>query len=207
MPLVRLQVRCSPPAGVSPRSGSLILDVHDVRVANAPSRKSPITRFADATSVATEGDVLAAVEIGRIVISSSTTIIGKAAALVSIGSLAASDDHEEASTSLLPRIVVTKSMRTSTLALTISIPSVYVNTSKPALDGLQYWADDVTQLLERAFGPAPSSDDGDRSSIIGSRFFTQSRSGSGSETTTRASKLKQNETAVKITISEGRDTL
>ncbi|SJL00469.1 uncharacterized protein ARMOST_03782 [Armillaria ostoyae] len=202
VPLVRLQVRCSPPAGVPPRSGSLILDLHDIRVANAPSRKSPTTRFADATSVATEGDVLAAVELGRIVISSSTTTIGKAAALVSIGPLAASDDHDETSTSLLPRIVVTKSIRTSTLALTISIPSVYVNMSKPALDGLQYWADDVTQLLERAFGSAPSSDDGDRSSIIGSRFFTQSRSGSGSETTTRASKPKQTETAVKVTISE-----
>lgn len=202
VPLVRLQVRCSPPAGVSPRSGSLILDLHDIRVANAPSRKSPITRFADANYIATEGDMLATVDIGRIVIFSSTATIGKAAALISIGPLTASDDHEEASASLLPRILVTKSIHTSTLALTISIPSVYVNMSKPALDGLQYWADDVTQLLERVFGPAPSSDDSDRSSIIGSRFFTQSRSGSGSETTTRASKPKQTETAVKITISE-----
>ncbi|KAK0197033.1 hypothetical protein F5146DRAFT_1013780 [Armillaria mellea] len=202
VPLVRLQVRCSPPAGVSPRSGSLILDLHDIRVANTPSRKSATARFADATSVATEGDGLAAVDIGRIVVSSSTTTIGKAAALVSIGPLAASDDHEEASTVLLPRIVVTKSIHTSTLALIVSIPSVYVNMSKPALDGLQYWADDVTQSLERAFGPVPGSDDSDRSSIIGSRFFTQSRSGSGSETTTRASKPKQTETAVKVTISE-----
>ncbi|KAK0459804.1 uncharacterized protein EV420DRAFT_1629183 [Desarmillaria tabescens] len=202
VPLVRLQVRCPPPAGSSPRSGSLILDLHDIRVANAPSRKPPSARFADETSDATEGDVLAAVEIGRIVISSSTQTIGKAAALISIGPLAASDDHEEASTSLLPRVVVTKSARTSTLALTISIPSVCVNMSKAALDGLQYWADDVTQLLEKAFGSTPISDDGDKSSIIGSRFFTQSRSGSGSETTTRASKPKQTETAVKVTIAE-----
>ncbi|KAK0210826.1 hypothetical protein DFS33DRAFT_1458619 [Desarmillaria ectypa] len=201
LPLVRLQVRCPPPTAVSPRSGSLILDLHDIRVVNGPSRKPLSTRFADATPVATEGDVLAAVEVGRIVISSTTTI-GKATALISIGPLAASDDHKEASASLLPRVVVTKSARTSTLALTISIPSVYVNMSKPALDGLQYWADDVTQLLEKAFGSASSSDDGDKSSIIGSRFFTQSRSGSGSETTTRASKPKQTETAVKVTIAE-----
>lgn len=202
VPLIRLQVRCPLPTGISPRSGSLILDLHDIRVANGLSRKPPSTRFADATSLATDGDVLAALKIGRIVISSSTMTIGKAAALLSIGPLTSSDDHEEASISLLPYAVVTKSSRTSTLALTISIPSVCVNMSKPALDGLQYWADDVTQLLEGAFGTAPSGGDSDKSSIIGSRFFTQSRSGSGSETTTRASKPKQSETAVKITISE-----
>lgn len=72
------------------------------------------------------------------------------------------------------------------------------------MDGLQLWADDVSQLMERTFGEVPRSQRNSReTSIVGSNFFVKSRSGSDSETTTDLGSEQVSETIVKVTVSRG----
>jgi autophagy-related protein 2 len=92
------------------------------------------------------------------------------------------------------------------MSLIVQIPSVHMHISKPLLDGLQYLADDISQLIERSFGSEDGSEKESRdSSLIGSRFFAKSRSGSGTISgisTGRAS--AKSESVVKIEITEGK---
>lgn len=100
----------------------------------------------------------------------------------------------------------------NSLVVATDIPSIHVELSKPTLDGLQFWADDLTRLLDAAFGelapvgtdlePVNSRD----SSLIGSRYFAKSRSASSqAESGSFASRPPEpsNETALKVTIGEG----
>jgi autophagy-related protein 2 len=89
-------------------------------------------------------------------------------------------------------------------ALSVELPGVYLEVSKSKLDALQYWIDDLSQFLERA----SASDDSalppsGNTSIIGSRFFVSSRTGSTISTTT----AEKSETVVKIAITEGEYTI
>jgi autophagy-related protein 2 len=93
----------------------------------------------------------------------------------------------------------------STFAFTVDIPSVHIDLSKPTLDGLQYWADDAAQLIERTFGGHTETEEAESrdTSLIGSRFFAKSRH-SGSEIRLNAGPSQgYSETVVKIAISEG----
>ena len=90
----------------------------------------------------------------------------------------------------------------------MDIPSVYVNLSKPLLDGLQYWVDDVSQLAERALGEK-SKDAGSEhglsrnSSLLGSHYFAQSSGGSEVEFSPKLLGEGASETVVKLSVSEG----
>jgi hypothetical protein len=83
---------------------------------------------------------------------------------------------------LVPRLSVARS-KTASSVLIIEFPLVTVDLSKSALDGLQYWADDLAQLLERKSSTSPVDEEDAMTergadSMIGSRFFTQSRGSS-----------------------------
>jgi autophagy-related protein 2 len=71
------------------------------------------------------------------------------------------------------------STKPPTVVLTIDVPSIHAEISKSLLDGLQLWADDVSQLVERKFGGGGETDtdkaESRNPSLIGSRFFAQSR--------------------------------
>jgi autophagy-related protein 2 len=106
------------------------------------------------------------------------------------------------------------SSRIPTTVVTLDIPSVHIEMSKPLFDGLQLWADDVSQLVERIFGGAGGDTDTERAesrnpSLIGSRFFAKSRrygsrSSQGSNTGFNDAHAEApSETVIKIVITEG----
>jgi autophagy-related protein 2 len=138
----------------------------------------------------------------------------KARALLSVGPLATTRTEDTELPLLLPRITVTKSTPSlqssasrlvSTTALIVRIPSVQINISKPVLDSLQYLADDTAQLLERISGNETGNlkVESRDPSLIGSRFFAKSRSGSGGSGLSASSSAKS-ESAVKVEITEGK---
>jgi len=235
--MVRLQIRCPCPPGRPRRSGAFVLDFHDIRLSTGPTPGKPPPRFSVLdyplppatlhTPEGSGGNVLLAAECRRIVIANSLVEGSKATTVLSLGPLnSVSDVSDElrSSNTLLspmqPRITLTKSTPPSmsssiptipTLALSVDIPSVHVNISKSVLDGLQYWADDAAQLVERSFGTAIGDSDTERAdsrdtSLIGSRFFAKSRSGSGSGLSASRGDAAS-ETVIKVAISEGRKFL
>ncbi|KAF8212161.1 hypothetical protein K438DRAFT_1806068 [Mycena galopus ATCC 62051] len=220
--MIRVQIRCPPPPGRLARSGALVVDIHDVEVSIGPTEKKNTTRFASRDLVppinTVEAETLLSVGCRRIVVACSFVAENKATALLSIGSLASSNAEDAELPLLLPRITLSKSTASrqssaSTVVLVVQIPSVCVHVSKPLLDGLQYLADDVAQLLERTFGSESGSDqekaDSQDSSLIGSRFFAKSRSGSTTSSgltagrnTANTANTPKSETVVKVEITE-----
>ena len=122
-----------------------------------------------------------------------------------------------------PQVMFSKSSPTAmaassiltTAVLTLDIPSVHVHLGKRELDGLQLWADDISQLVERAMNPnGPTlSKEKEDPNLIGSRFFNKTRRSQGSGTDSAASTITapktttNSETNVKVTVTEGSVTL
>ncbi|KAI0345175.1 hypothetical protein BDW22DRAFT_1370943 [Trametopsis cervina] len=163
---------------------------------------------------------------------------GKAQIILSLGSLsldAGSTSHPEGIAigspprasnvpQARPQIIITKTdarqslTNLTTTALSVDIPSVHVHLRKGELDGLQQWADDLSQLAERALNPSAFYAKADFEntsdpSLIGSRFFNKTRRSQGSGTDSAASTVVPGstsaggETNVKVSISEVAVTL
>lgn len=173
----------------------------------------------------------------RAVVAYSIVGESKARAMLSLGSLSygPSDQasHFGAGTpparesnghGLRPRVAVSQAQTSSDsdgassvnkTAISVDLPSIHMELSKPLFDGLQLWADDLTQLMEAAFTEVPGSNEGTQrgsghSSLIGSRYFANTSTvGSGTESggaslanTVTARPEQRSETAVKIAITE-----
>lgn len=199
-PMLRISMRCPPPPNHNTRSGTLIIALNDIKLSAGFRRIKPSARFAARDSFAGNSDIsddtiLFNVEFGRAVIACSSIGAQVAIAFVSLGPLAHDIDFQDQSPNsiapqpspLQPRVSIIKptSKVVPIRAFGIDIPSVHIDLSKPTFDALQYWADDVTQLLGVMSSKANDGTDtevGDSrdTSLIGSRFFTKSRSGSGS---------------------------
>ena len=240
--MVRIQIRDTPPSS-PPRSGALILDLHDLQVSPGKPAQPSTARFAPtddpyfaAGERTKEGDnTLLHAQWQRVAVAYAPVASSKAVAIVSLGPSrrnegagdnvrfgSASPDASVVETALRPSLQIRRSSVVSSLepATTVNslvvatdIPSIYVELSKPTLDGLQFWADDLTRLLDAAFGePAPGNTDTERgdsrdSSLIGSRYFAKSRSASSqAESGSFASRQPEpsTETALKVTIGEGK---
>lgn len=81
---------------------------------------------------------------------------------------------------------------------------MFVTLSKPVLDGLTYWADDIAQCLYGDTERASTSDKSGRSrgpSMIGSRFFARRTASAGSS---ESGKEVRSELVVKVSIGEGK---
>lgn len=101
-----------------------------------------------------------------------------------------------------------RKQKPGTLVITTDTPSVYVNLNKPLLDGLQYWVDDISQLMERTFGEKSKDCASERglsrnSSLLGSHYFAQSSGGSESEFSPKPAGESVSETVVKLSVTEG----
>lgn len=237
-PMVRIEIRCPPPPHLATRSGAVILDFRELVLLSgtpaAPDRKharftdTMVPEIIDATS-----DVLLSVQWSRILVAYALASDRQATGIISIGQAAIADSGtpiaERRSGSLdespfvdskppvvFPRIKVsriraqTKSMKT---VVSAHLPGLLAIMTKPLLDGLQFWADDATQLIERGSSITASSSSTSAkasrdNSMIGSRFFagseaSGSRSASGSEyDTVHAQVSAPNETVIKTLISE-----
>ncbi|KAJ7581343.1 hypothetical protein C8J56DRAFT_959789 [Mycena floridula] len=216
IPMIRVQVRCPPLLGRAQRSGALVLDLHNIEILNNPPRPAPQIRFSEDVRATLDENALMIVECSRMVLAYAPVGQNKAFSVLSLGSLSLEDldtgDVHFASPSsaqhapLQPRITVTQPSLSSdsgpsALALSLMLPSVYVNLTKEVFDGLQYWADDLTQFIERTFSDSNSDKTESRDgSIIGSRYFAKSRSGSGNSSgiTVHPGESKKNEIVVKV---------
>ncbi|KZT70159.1 hypothetical protein DAEQUDRAFT_226544 [Daedalea quercina L-15889] len=248
-PVIRIQIRGTPLS--SPRSGALILDVHDLHM--SPSKhvnreRPPQARFApvedlyfsgsatgERTAPETDNTLLYA-EWHRVVVAYGPISSSRATAIVSLdpshrrsegagesvrfgGTM--SPDASIVETASRPYLQVRRSSTTSSLepstavsslVIATDIPTIHIELSKPILDGLQFWVDDLARLMDATFGGPVAPDTGTEpadsrdSSLIGSRYFAKSRSGSSqAESGSFASRPPEssNETALKITVGEG----
>lgn len=232
LPALRAEVRCNSRSLQSSRSVGIILDIHDVQICNKPlDQGTPTIRFGDDgetrnRSIKTPPGQLWSGNVRGIVMAYAPAGESKAHAFVSLGSLPQTDDIQASLllsertpdtlpirfqlTQLAPKSAISSSTRASII---INVPLVNVVLEKSVFDGLQIWADSVTQAIELiATGTDEAATEVAHSrnpSLIGSRFFAKSRrvGSRGSDESsfgTKASTPKQSETAVKVIIAEGR---
>ncbi|KAI0647065.1 hypothetical protein C8Q79DRAFT_1009211 [Trametes meyenii] len=212
----------------------------------APERGGSTTRFGTAEDLygadpagrraREEDNILLGATCKRIVISHSLVGGNKARAILSLGPLTTQESQsayfgagttpparDVPSHTLQPQLVLSRTDVSSvavgsvtSTAISFDIPSVHVELSKPLIDGLQFWADDLTQLMEAAFAEPAASETGteragnSESSMIGSRYFARSSTmGSAPDSgvtslaaTMRVRQEPRSETAVKVTVTE-----
>ncbi|KAG2356196.1 hypothetical protein BDR07DRAFT_1492224 [Suillus spraguei] len=237
LPALRAEVRCRSSSVQPSRSGGIILDLHDVQVSNRPLNQEPPTiRFGDVDEsmnpkVKNLPGQLFSGQIRGIILSYAPVGDSKAHAFISLGSLPRTDGVHPGSASLLlseqtrdslpirfqlTQVAPSKfavSSSTHRTSIIIDVPLINVVLEKPVFDGLQIWADSVTQAVTTATEETETEVAQSRNpSLIGSRFFAKSRrvGSRGSDESnfgTTAPSPKQSETAVKVTIAEGKSIL
>ena len=220
-PMIRISMRCPPPPNHNNRSGTLVVALNDTNLSAGLKRTKSSAGFAATSFFAGNSDIsddtiLFNAEIGKAVIACSSVGTQVAITFLSLGPLAHDVDFQDQTPSsialqpspLQPRVSIIKptSKVGPIRVFSVDIPSVHVDISKPTFDALQYWADDVTQLLENMSSKASDRMDaevGDSrdTSLIGSRFFAKSRSGSGSALSASRDGASA-ETVVKLTVTE-----
>lgn len=233
--MLRLQIRCSPPRGHAPRSGAFVVDLHTIALkSGGGSERKGGARFSDhgiasspppRSRQAVSRKRLLSIDVQRLLLAVSLVSGDRASAILSLGPLAAKNEGLDAfgmgTSPRMPSLLAPLPARVeigrsegpsiiSTVAVTVDIPSVHVDLSKPLLDGLQLWADDISQLVEMKFGESTSDTDTERAdskspSLIGSRFFAKNKR-QGSKSSVESSTLgtkASSETIVKVVILEG----
>jgi autophagy-related protein 2 len=170
--MIRLQIRCPPPAEQAPRSGAIILDLHDLNISNGTSsEKISAAGMISAVQKSPPQQPLFTAECERLVVATSLHGQEMASIVLSIGSLCSEDEFASdsdrcdgstspASTSVHPlplQIHVSRSASTTrstssktsvlcTIAVTMDSPSAHADLPKPLLEGLQLWANDVSKF-------------------------------------------------------------
>lgn len=205
-PLVRAEVRCPAAAaafngegigdGSLVRSGILIMDIHQLDVklgasltsSSQQAARSASTSFASQTiprattastpppphpSFSTEWHTAV------LLFTRATENRAKTVLVVGLPPPSISSDPYEADP-LLPRIQLLPS---PSCRLEIRIPSVRTNLHKATVEGLVYFADDITQWLDGTFGDGSSPRLKDDIKLIGSRFFGPPPSSRGASST------------------------
>jgi autophagy-related protein 2 len=153
---------------------------------------------------------LISAECNRVVGAYSLVGQSYATAFLSFGPLKGVDEIEplDQPALLKPRISLTKSQTGSGIitALNVELPSAHVVISKKLLDGLQYLVDDASQLFEcftqRTTKAERETTESSNISLIGSHFFSKSRSHSGSASLNSTSS-GNSETVFRFAVSEG----
>ena len=240
--MVRVQIRCPSPPSLLQRSGAAILDIHALRLTSrsplVAGAKYPHQFGVKTDSESTFGDsnsrnnhVLTA-EWRTLLLACSSAGAETARGFCSIGPLSSAADNEvQVPTShnhtrfqaeALPSAKLSQirpvrsgrnSGRSAAVIVEIDIHSILLNLSKPIFDGLQFWIDDLSQVLERttaSSGDASQQNSSRNPSLVGSRFFSASKQSSVEITADELSTgpvKSSTENIVKVTISEGQRLL
>ncbi|KAK7467202.1 autophagy-related protein 2 [Stygiomarasmius scandens] len=212
IPMIRAQIRC--PLHGRSNSGVVVVDVHDILVAQGNTLPSKNISFNHPSAVAASSDAaLASIGFKRLLLSVSAARANKAHAVVSIGPLVTPSDKPDPAETVRPLHPKLSFVESSVASyaksvLNLSLPSIFVDLTKESLDSLQYWIDDVSQLGQLASNGADTDSDTEKAasrnpSLIGSRFFVQSRSGSG-DTSLLSPDIPPaaSETVIKLQITE-----
>ena len=233
--MVRVQIRCTSPPSLLQRSGAAILDVHALKLTSRSTLGAGERyhhRF-DTKTDPTCGDPssrnnhLLTAEWRTLLLACSSAGAETAIGFCSIGTLSSaadseaptSHDHTGFPDDAFPVIKLSQippvssgrnSRRSAAVVVEIDLPSILLTISKPIFDGLQFWVDDVSQLLERTTAPtsgdAAQENSSRNPSLVGSRFFSASKQGSVELAVDEPppGQIKSStETIVKVTISEG----
>lgn len=240
--MVRVQIRCPSPPPRFQRSGAAILDIHALRLTSQPPSgagvKYPHQFGVKTDSEPTYGDsnsrnnhVLTA-EWRTLLLACSSAGAETAKGFCSIGPLSSatdnevqvptSHDHTRFQADALPFVKLSQilpapsgrnSGHSAAVIVEIDIPSILLNLSKPIFDSLQFWIDDLSQVLERTTatsGEASQENSSRNPSLVGSRFFSASKQSSVEITADELSTghvKSSTENIVKVTISEGQKFL
>ncbi|KAF9227681.1 hypothetical protein BS17DRAFT_774146 [Gyrodon lividus] len=234
--MIRIETRCLPPSHRPPRSGCLLLDLRGLTISNNPAPTKPSLRFSEGMISSTShssnsiSNAILSARLQEILIGYSSVDENLAHTFLTLGSLPANEGDPNASALLatepvsdaLPLCLVlgrsnlvkaAQSTPSHRLTLAINVPLVNFALDKIVFDGLQYWADDVAQLLECSLASQDNATEtlpSRNPSLIGSRFFAQSRR-SGTHSTdestmetysTRQVKSSSSETVVKLSVTE-----
>jgi len=189
------------------------VDVHDISLhlgANPNANKNPL-RFLEKDTwkpdISDEA-VLFRLEFCRAILASAASGKTVASSFASLGSLVEEIDSPNFRPSpLVPHICIMRPPSgTPAVAISVDIPAVHVDVQKSGVDELEYWADDVGQLLERLGDANDRGETGDSrdTSLIGSRFFVRSRGGSGLDSGMTGSGNDNAESVLKLSITESK---
>lgn len=203
-PMIRVEVRCLSPAGQLPRSGCLLIDIHDILASNNPVSSKPSIRFSEGLQSLPRTTIdhgwqnaICSVQLQEVLIAYAPVGATLAKTLIVLGYMPASagDLHTntllatDACVDVIPVCLLLSRANISSReggtypsrpSLTVDIPLIDVMLEKESLDGLQYWVDDVAQLFDHCMSGADSAKEAIVSqspSLIGSRFFARSRHG------------------------------
>jgi autophagy-related protein 2 len=237
--MVRVQIRCPSPPSLLQRSGAAILDVHHLKLTSCPSLGTGeiYPRGVDSKAESTSRDSssrnnhLLVAEWRTLLLACSPAGAETARGFCSIGPLSLATDSEvpavhdhirfRGDASPIRRFSFVKlsqnppsssgqrSGRSAALIAEIDIPSIVLTLSKPLFDSLQFWIDDVTQLLERTVASSSNTTQDNPSrnpSLVGSRFFSGSKQSSveiAVDETSPENVRSSTESVIKVTISEG----
>lgn len=204
-PMIRMEVRCIPPPGRPPRSGCLLIDIHDILVYNNPVSSKPSIRFSESVQSLPRPAVnygrqnrICSVQAQEILMAYAPVDDTRARTVVLLGYMPENAADANTSTLLategtldvLPVHLLLARTNVSTcedgtfssrLSLTVNVPLINMMLEKEIFDGLQCWVDDVTQLFDRCVSGSDNAKENIPSqnpSLVGSRFFSKSRRGS-----------------------------
>lgn len=106
-------------------------------------------------------------------------------------------------TPLLPSVTIGKTTSpTSTSLVTCRIPSIQAKVRQTTIEGLQFFADDITHWLDGAFGDGSAPKPRDDLKMIGSRFFGSKGSSSASSSAEEEEDEAASATIIRVNISE-----
>ncbi|KAH0830763.1 hypothetical protein J3R83DRAFT_2245, partial [Lanmaoa asiatica] len=233
-PMIRVEVRCPPPPPHLPRSGCMLFDLRGLTISNHPPSTKSSLRFSEGTKLPPPhssddiSSVILSVRLQEILAAYSSVGNNVSHAILTLGFLPSKEVGPDMSALLatetepdtLPFSIVlgrpniareSTSIPSNKLSMTVGIPLANLVIDKAVVDGLQYWADDVAQLIERSFAAPDSATEALPSrnpSLIGSRYFTKSRR-SGTHSTDESVTERSNcnntgETVVKVSVTEGK---
>lgn len=234
-----MEVRAASHGVRKPRSGAVVLDIQNLHLSNGsvPDATQQDLRFADTdgypelTRKDSEAPVMATAQWQRLIFAYTPPGESRAVSLLSLGprlippvqglnSYSGSPlkvQVDDVQLSPEPLVTVSQSLakpssnllESTTLVLTVDIPSIFVKLSKIEVDGLQLWADDISRITESVFASQPNSANNSRDpSLIGSRFFAKTRRSDGStadsmSTVTAQRTRSSKEIVIKATVGEG----
>ncbi|ORX39665.1 hypothetical protein BD324DRAFT_648300 [Kockovaella imperatae] len=204
-PVLRCDVRCPAPPkkrgtwgdSGSLRSGIVTLDVHDVTVqvgSGPPSHGSTVTRHT--------AEPVANVACRKVIVLFCRASEKRSAAFFVLGPLA-SETVEAAQDVALPFIEIAQTDEVGkTRDIMCRVPAIQSQIRQSTIEGLQFFADDLTHWLDGAFGDGSRPKPRDELKMIGSRFFGSKGSSSASSSVVEDVDEPRNGTKLRIMISE-----
>lgn len=231
-PMIRLDIRCPAPLnrrgswgdGAHLRSGIVTLDIHGLNVSMAadPAVPPSLTRRGSQGPFEPPPEGGINVEWQKMVFlfsrvpgkrSIKTARLSQAerrsSAFLVIGPLAPEPGDDESV--LLPTVHVHSEVAPftgiKTKSVTCRIPCVQAKIRQPVVEGLQFFADDMTHWLDGAFGDGSAPRPRDDLKMIGSRFFGSKASSSASSSAVEDEEDDPVATLLRVVISEAEVTL